>query len=175
MVDLNPTIWAFTLNVINLSESMKVKSLSHVQLFVTLWTVAYQAPPSMGFSRQGYWSGLPFPSPGRFFLLSLMGKCLASRQLNHVNFLPFLSWKEKVSGYFTCLQSFPTTAFGNLVPKMATHSSILAWRIPWTEEPGGLQSTGSQRVRHDWATKHKNIHQNEELKMHYKFKIQIFI
>ena len=34
---------------------------------------------------------------------------------------------------------------------MATHSSILAWRIPWTEEPGGLQSTGSQRVGHDWA------------------------
>ena len=33
----------------------------------------------------------------------------------------------------------------------ATHSGILAWRIPWTEEPGGLQSTGSQRVRHDWS------------------------
>ena len=33
--------------------------------------------------------------------------------------------------------------------RMATHSSILAWRIPWTEEPGGLQSTGLQRVRHD--------------------------
>ena len=33
--------------------------------------------------------------------------------------------------------------------EMATHSSILAWRIPWTEEPGGLQSTGSQRVGHD--------------------------
>ena len=32
---------------------------------------------------------------------------------------------------------------------MATHSSILAWRIPWTEEPGGLQSIGSQRVRHE--------------------------
>ena len=32
---------------------------------------------------------------------------------------------------------------------MATHSSILAWRIPWTEEPGGLQSTGAQRVGHD--------------------------
>ena len=39
-------------------------SLSRVQLFVTPWTVAYQAPPSMGFSRQQYWSGLPFPSPG---------------------------------------------------------------------------------------------------------------
>ena len=35
---------------------------------------------------------------------------------------------------------------------MATHSSILAWKIPWTEEPGGLQSMGSQRVRYDWAT-----------------------
>ena len=35
---------------------------------------------------------------------------------------------------------------------MATHSSILAWRIPWTEEPGGLPSMGSQRVGHDWAT-----------------------
>ena len=37
---------------------------------------------------------------------------------------------------------------------MATPSSILAWRIPWTEEPSGLQSLGSQRVRHDQATKH---------------------
>ena len=43
---------------------MKVKSLSHVQLLVTPWTVAYQAPPSMEFSRQEYWSGLPFLSPG---------------------------------------------------------------------------------------------------------------
>ena len=37
---------------------------SHVRLFVTPWTVAHQAPLSMGFSRQEYWSGLPFPSPG---------------------------------------------------------------------------------------------------------------
>ena len=43
---------------------VKVKSLSHVQLFVTPWTVAYQAPLSMGFSRQEYWSELQFPSPG---------------------------------------------------------------------------------------------------------------
>ena len=35
---------------------------------------------------------------------------------------------------------------------MATHSTILAWRIPWPEEPGGLRSMGLQRVRHDWAT-----------------------
>ena len=43
---------------------VKVKSLSRVQLFVTPWTVTYQALRSMGFSRQEYWSGLPFPSPG---------------------------------------------------------------------------------------------------------------
>ena len=43
---------------------VKVKSLSRVQLFATPWTVAHQVPPSMGFSRQEYWSGLPFPSPG---------------------------------------------------------------------------------------------------------------
>ena len=42
----------------------EVKSLSRVRLFATPWTVAYQAPPSMGFSRQEYWNGLPFPSPG---------------------------------------------------------------------------------------------------------------
>ena len=41
-----------------------MKLLSRVQLFATPWTVAYQASPSMGFSRQEYWSGLPFPSPG---------------------------------------------------------------------------------------------------------------
>ena len=41
-----------------------MKSLSHVRLFETPWTVAYQAPLFMGFSRQEYWSGLPFPSPG---------------------------------------------------------------------------------------------------------------
>ena len=45
---------------------MRAQSLSRVQLFVTSWTVARQAPLSMGFSRQELWSGLPFPSPGVF-------------------------------------------------------------------------------------------------------------
>ena len=52
-----PGTWAACLKV-------KVTSLSRVQLFATPRTVAYQAPLSMGFSRQEYWSGLPFPSPG---------------------------------------------------------------------------------------------------------------
>ena len=46
-----------------LLQCVKVKSLSHVLLLATPWTAAYQAPPSMGFSRQEYWSGLPLPPP----------------------------------------------------------------------------------------------------------------
>ena len=69
---------------------MRAQLLSRVQLFATPWTVAPQAPLSMGFSRQGYWLGLPFPSPGdlpnpgikatspalagRFFTTELPGK-----------------------------------------------------------------------------------------------------
>ena len=52
-------IWFFTMKV-----KVKVKSLSRFQLFETAWTVAHQAPLSMRFSRQRYWSGLPFPSLG---------------------------------------------------------------------------------------------------------------
>ena len=48
----------------HLKKEKKVQSFSSDQLFATPWTVAYQPPPSMGFSRQGYRSGLPFPSPG---------------------------------------------------------------------------------------------------------------
>ena len=50
---------------------VKVKSLSRVWLLATPWTAAYQAPPSMGFSRQEYWSGMPFPSPSNALSLSL--------------------------------------------------------------------------------------------------------
>ena len=46
-----------------------------------------------------------------------------------------------------------------LEKKMATHSSTLAWKIPWVEGPGGLQSIGLQRVRHDWATNTHTLHQ----------------
>ena len=52
------------LNQIPYDYTVKVKSLSHVQLFAIPWTVVYQVSLSMGFSRQEYYSGLPFPSPG---------------------------------------------------------------------------------------------------------------
>ena len=50
------------LQCMKMKVKVKVKSLSHIRLFVTPWTVAYQAPPSMGFPRREYWSGLPLPS-----------------------------------------------------------------------------------------------------------------
>ena len=53
---------------------------SHVQLFATLWTVAHQAPLSTGFSKQEYWSGLPFPSP----LDGLMGGFFNLKYLNDI-------------------------------------------------------------------------------------------
>ena len=62
----NTPVCSLTLNLRNRKHSSggEVKSLSGVQLFVTPWTIVYRAPPSLGFSRQEYWSGLPFPSPG---------------------------------------------------------------------------------------------------------------
>ena len=52
------------INSLSVTLVLSVQLLSHVQLFATLWTVAPQSPLSMGFPRQEYWSGLPFPSPG---------------------------------------------------------------------------------------------------------------
>ena len=63
------------------------------------------------------------------------------------------AWKAAVHGVAegrTRLSDFTSTFhFDALEKEMATHSSTLAWRIPWREEPGGLQSLGSQRVGHD--------------------------
>ena len=65
------------------------------------------------------------------------------------------AWKAAVHGVAegrTWLSDFTFTFhFQALEKDMATHSSVLAWRIPWTEEPGGLPSMGSHRVGHDWS------------------------
>ena len=92
---------------------VKVKSLSHVRLFATPWTAAYQVPPSMGFSRQEYWSGLPCPEihPKGLWLL------LATNSFGVV--LPRKKWeifKEKVINviYFNCGNN--VTAFKDWSP-----------------------------------------------------------
>ena len=63
---------------------VKVKSLSRVRLLATPWTAAHQAPPSMGFSRQEYWSGVPLPSPQEAW-----GTSKTMRLLGHIHFLIF--------------------------------------------------------------------------------------
>ena len=157
--------------------------LSHfcfVWLFATLWNIACQTPLSLGFSKQEYWSGLPYTLPGYpdpgvepaspvapalqvdSLPLSYQGslyiciyiQCLyihthiyiykTSLVAQTVKSLPAM-WETRV--WFLGWED-------SLEEEMATHSSILAWRIPWTEEPGGLQSMGLQRVGQDWATKH---------------------
>ena len=68
-------------------------------------------------------------------------------------------WIDKQSQRGLCIpgaqqwgQLFISPSGSQLEKEMASHSSILAWKIPWTEEPGRLQSMGSQRVGHDWVT-----------------------
>ena len=71
---------------------MKVKLLSRVRLLATPWTVAYQAPPSMGFSRQEYWSGVPLPSPLRrpSSFLSFSSEFMSVLSLSMLQWCPIL-------------------------------------------------------------------------------------
>ena len=96
---------------------MNVKSLSHVQLFVTPWTAAYLVLPSMGFSRQEYWSGLPFPPPvdpsntGTESVSFACVSCVSRWVLYHLSLLGspinvliicLLSQEHKLHDYGTC-------------------------------------------------------------------------
>ena len=73
-------------------KKVKVKSLSRVRLIETPWTAAYQAPPSMGFSRQEYWSGVPLPSLDTSIKMSLPGSSVPGiLQARHWSGLPFPS------------------------------------------------------------------------------------
>ena len=123
-----------------LLQCIKVKSESEVaQSCPTLldpWTAAYQAPPSMGFSRQEYWSGVPLPSPISMCLIN--GSDGKESACNAGDPGSILSWEDP------------------LEKETATHSSILAWRIPWTEEPDRLQSMGLWELASlsDWHNSH---------------------
>ena len=104
--------------LVTLKES-EVKSLSHVQLFAIPWTVAYQAPRSMGFSRQEYWSGFPFLSPGDLpDPGSNRGLPRCRQTLYH--------WATREA--LACFQTYLNLYL--LEKEMATHSSILAWKTP---------------------------------------------
>ena len=143
------------------------------------WTVARQAPLSMEFSRQEYWSGLPFPSPGDLpgpgWLTIYACVCFWAILLQQIyvsvcqhywrrrwhprqgscpgNPRDGGAWRAAVHGVAegrTRLSDFTFAFhFHALEKERATHSSVLAWRIPGTGEPGGLPSMGSHRVGHD--------------------------
>ena len=121
----------------------------------TLWTVARQAPLSLGFSRQECWSGQPFFSRGS-------SQPRDGTQLSHVPTeppgkafwsLPSPSRSDGKASAYNAGDPGSIPGWGRSLEKeMATHSSILAWRTPWTEEPGRLQSVGSKGVGHDRVT-----------------------
>ena len=82
----------------------------------------------------------------------------------HFKFILYYSWGSLVAQMVKNLPAMLETwvqSLGQEDPlekKMATHSSLLAWKIPWSEEPGRLQSVGSQRIRHDWGTNFLSLH-----------------
>ena len=110
---------------------------SRVRLCATPWIAAYQASPSMGFSRQEHWSGLPFPSPiyhihDAPYMVAI--GCIRIRR--HWASLVAQTVKNVPVMQETRVQSLGQE--GPLEKGMAAYSSILAWKIPWTEEPDGL-------------------------------------
>ena len=70
---------------------------SHVQLFATLWTVAHQALLSMGFSKQEYWSGFPFPTPGDLLYPAIELTSLVSAALAGRFFTPSTTWEATLN------------------------------------------------------------------------------
>ena len=68
-----------------------MKSLSHVRLFATPWTAAYQAPPSIEFSRQEHWSGLPFPSPPYDPAISFLGIYPEETKIERDTYIPLFT------------------------------------------------------------------------------------
>ena len=148
----------------------------------------------MEFSRQEYWSGLPFPSPG-----DLVDSGIKSGLLHHRHILYHLN--HKVGSIYELLKI--NNILEDLVSRKGEYIELLcssdgeksacnagdpglipgSWRPPgkgnsdplqcsclenpWTGEPGGVQSMGSQRVRHDWAAKHRTAQPFVTMAQHY--------
>ena len=122
-----------------LLQCMKGKSLSHVWLFATPWTAAYQAPPSMGFSRPEYWSGVPLPSPG---LGWNPGNRIA--ESSHVVLMDSQGWELLSSGNASCWLWRVTCIlfFFFFWPNRAACSTSVPWPgtepKPWQSKHGIL-------------------------------------
>ena len=94
---------------------VKVESLSHVWLFATPWTAAHQAPPSMGFFRQEYWSRVPFPSPSPFAIITII----------------FHGFKPLIFLSFAFLRNYQTSAVGLVLDPVGISNRILIFSGHW--------------------------------------------
>ena len=121
------------------------------------WTGFEPRCPTLGAWSLSHWMTREVPSL-IFSMVFLVSILFISTLIFVISFLLTLGWAFLVAQMIKNLPTMQETQVGflgweDLLEKgMATHSSILAWRIPWTEETGGLQSIGLQRVRHNWAT-----------------------
>ena len=98
---------------------------SHVRLFATLWTIAHEAPPSMGFSRQEYWSGLLSPSPRKVATNCNQKKSNIYFILNNTTYVYFLVGPTKM-GIF--IQHLRKTGFDTLTPQQPQLYILKYWR-----------------------------------------------
>ena len=120
-----------------------MKSLSRVWPSATPWTAAYQAPPSMGFSRQEYWSGVPLPSPSELHKGTLLSEdqyALLEKTLMLGKLKAGEEWDDRGWDGWMASPSQWTRVWT---------SSRSSW---WSGKPDVLQSMGSQRVGHDLVT-----------------------
>ena len=135
---------------------MPIQSLSYVQLFVTPWSVAHQIPLSIGFPRQEYWSGLPFPSPGH---LPNSGIKPASPAVAGGFFYHWATWKARV--FCTCSQTYeslcPLKCFSFWLPFYLEWASLVTqlvknlpamqktwvWSLGWENPLGKGKATHS--------------------------------
>ena len=111
----------------NHSKSCMLSHFSHVQLFVTLWTAACQAPLSMGFSRQEYWSGLPCPSPGDLPDPGIKPMSLMSPALAGGFFTTSATWEASILGHashFICLTLGTTLCYPHQAVTLSLSSGV---------------------------------------------------
>ena len=115
----------FLPSLLHMKFKVKVKLLSRVRLFATPWTVAHQASPSMGFSRQEYWSGVPFPSPGDFPNSGIEGNGSPLRYSCLENPMDGGAWWATVHGFAESdtIEQLPRTA-GRRFTVQATRKAV---------------------------------------------------
>ena len=113
----------------------RVKWLSRVWLFATPWTAAYQAPPSIGFSRQEYWSGVPLPSPeskARWFLLGVMPLFLGEGMTTTYN----IKTTENLIRGNLLISQIPEKEEWNSIQSWRTVIRLGVWMVEWSGQTG---------------------------------------